>query len=70
MAEDIRAVLPQLHEEHPEQHGVEAAAMAEHDLHLERGVVLITVVGQVSVTAKLYAISCAIFSEISLLRLD
>lgn len=48
MAEDVRAVLPQLHEEHPKQHGLEAAAVAEHDLYLERGFILITVVGQVS----------------------
>lgn len=48
MAEDIRAVFPQFHEEHSEQHGLETAAMAEHDLHLERGVVLVAVVGQVS----------------------
>jgi len=49
MAEDVRAVLPQLHEEHPQQHGLEVAAVAEHDLYLERGFVLIAVVGQVSV---------------------
>lgn len=48
MAEDIRAVLSQFHEEHFKQHGLETAAMAEHDLHLERGVVLVAVVGQVS----------------------
>lgn len=35
MAEDIRAVLPQLHAEHPKQHGLEAAAVAEYDLYLE-----------------------------------
>lgn len=54
MAEDVRAVLSQFHEEHFEQHGLEVAAMAEHDLYLERGFVLIAVVGQVSVCA--YAI--------------
>lgn len=50
MAEDIRAVLPQLYPEHPEQHGLETTTMAEHDFHLERGVVLIAVVGQVGAT--------------------
>lgn len=49
MAEDVRAVLSQFHEEHPEQHGLKVAAVAEHDLYLERGFVLIAMVGQVSV---------------------
>lgn len=48
MAEDIRAVLPQLHAEHPKQYGLEVAAVAKHDLYLERSLVLIIMVGQVS----------------------
>lgn len=53
MAEDVRTILPQLHEKHSKQHGLEAATVAEHDLYLERGFVLITLVGQVS--ARIYA---------------
>lgn len=49
MAENVRTVLSQLHEKHPEQHGDETAAMAEHDLHLERSIVFVTVVGQVTI---------------------
>lgn len=49
MAEDVWAVLPQLHAEHPKQYGLEAAAVAKHDLYLERSLVLIAMVGQVSV---------------------
>lgn len=49
MAEDVRAVLPQLHQEHSEQHGLEAAAVAEYDFHLERSVLFITLVGEVRI---------------------
>lgn len=48
MAEDVRAVLPQLHQKHLEQHGLEAAAVAQHDLHLERGFLPVALVGEVS----------------------
>ena len=48
MAENIRAVLPQLHQEHIEQHGLEASAVAQYDLHLERSILLVTLVGKVS----------------------
>ncbi|CAK9817984.1 Alpha-mannosidase 2 [Anthophora plagiata] len=46
MAENVRAVFPQLHEKHPQQHGLEAAAVAQHDLHLERSVLPVTLVGE------------------------
>lgn len=48
MVENVRAVLPQLHQEHLEQHGVEASAVAQHDFHLERSVLFVTLVGKVS----------------------
>lgn len=48
MAEDVRAVLSQCDEKHLEQHGVEIAAVAKYDVHLERGVVFVVVVGEVS----------------------
>lgn len=57
MAEDVRAVLPQLHQEHIEQHGVEAAAVAQHDFHLERSVLFVAVVGEVSVHHKYWTVS-------------
>lgn len=48
MVENVRAVLPQLHQEYLEQHGVEASAVAQHDFHLERSVLFVTLVGKVS----------------------
>lgn len=47
MAENVRAVLPQLDQKHSKQHGGEIAAVAEHDVHLERGLLSVPVVGKV-----------------------
>lgn len=48
MVENVRAVFPQLYQKHFEQHGLKASAMAQHDLHLERSVLFITLVGKCS----------------------
>lgn len=47
MAEDLRAILSQLDPRNTEQHGDEAPAVAQHDFHLERGLVSVTLVGKV-----------------------
>lgn len=52
MVENVRAVLPQLYQKHFEQHGLEASAVAQHDLHLERSVLFVTLVGKVSVISN------------------
>lgn len=57
MAENVRAILPQLHQEHSEQHGLEVAAMAQYDLHLERSILLITLVGEVSAAENFTSVS-------------
>lgn len=53
MVENVRAVFPQLYQKHFEQHGLKASAMAQHDLHLERSVLFITLVGKVSLISNL-----------------
>lgn len=52
MVENVRTILPQLYQKHFEQHGLQASAMAQHDFHLERSVLFITLVGKVSVLSN------------------
>ena len=48
LGQNLRELLPLSDAEHPQQHGGETAALQEHDLHLDRGVILLAVVGEVS----------------------
>ena len=48
LGQNLRELLSLPDTQHPQQHGGETAALQEYDLHLDRSVVLLAVVGEVS----------------------
>ena len=48
LGQDVRELLPLPDAKYPQQHGGETAALPEYDVHLDRGVILLAVVGEVS----------------------
>ena len=48
LGQNLRELLPLPDAQYPKQHGGETATLQEYDLHLDRGVVLLAMVGKVS----------------------